>query len=858
MYLGAYDVWVGSITKKASSQGDIAFINTPDESCLVPNMQTGAFFYNTNFTGANNDVYGNNINRINEGYIEVFEMGVLIGSSAQATVIDDENPTAHCSIITDAWNSASSNHYWLDDATTDLISPTGGLMGQVALINISNGISVTEEATVLANFSDEILHYNFMHNSPSLEDSMLSSQVVDNNGRLYEFNWPNSIDAVNSVLMKTSIENDFVIEAAVSAETNWIMTLPTWQYSQHSYLDSNTGKQCDPMHSEMYNRESKLVSTGIPIDTPPPNTIQDGFKNCQSTSKFSFSLFDEEITYLNNEEVLTPIDSGTWKLIFDNTLTSPDSNIQLKGLPIIGFSTQTYTNGTVFDLGRNVLANYAGLFTHKSNVEIEDTANSQIPKLMQISKSNSGQVLIFPFYTVKNNFNSLITVVNTTDKVKAIKLSFNEGKNSRKVFSSNIYLDAYDTWVGYLVPSNTATQRINIFSNDNTCAVPQFNSFPHFSNTYYSGEYSDGMGDSMSRMQEGFIEIIEMGTLEGDDAQAATHSELTNLPLDCQKLVTNWQNEGQWTNDPNINLLAPDGSGGLYGTISLINVSQGIDLTYDATAVINYSTSIQHSIPGVLTPNLSTGDNKKTLIATEQGYFQTSWLSSLDAITALFMKSEVNNDFEISNSINAQAQWINMYPTKQFYSDSLYTNSDDVLSPFLAQRFFEEGYGEKCESHYFKAYNREQYDNSHAEYIPIDPMPPIHYLIPQFCWSVNVSLIDSFETNEPTSNILDSNLLTLNPHPFTIGQFQENSLDFTNGWMKVIYPLEELSVRAELKGEGVNGDIHTIAGKPVIGLLVEKYTNGTLINASNQRVLANYGVVKKNKYKRSFLITSEK
>ena len=49
-----------------------------------------------------------------------------------------------------------------------------------------------------------------------------------------------------------------------------------------------------------------------------------------------------------------------------------------------------------------------------------------------------GQVLLYPYYTVReasagNAYNSLLSVVNSTQSAKAVKVRFLEGKNSREV-----------------------------------------------------------------------------------------------------------------------------------------------------------------------------------------------------------------------------------------------------------------------------------------------------------------------------------------------------------------------------------------------------------------------------------------
>ncbi len=59
---------------------------------------------------------------------------------------------------------------------------------------------------------------------------------------------------------------------------------------------------------------------------------------------------------------------------------------------------------------------------------------------VSVSADNMGQVLIFPYYTVRGGWNTLLGVTNTSDRVVAVKVRFHEALNSRDVFDFNIIL----------------------------------------------------------------------------------------------------------------------------------------------------------------------------------------------------------------------------------------------------------------------------------------------------------------------------------------------------------------------------------------------------------------------------------
>src|SRR5258705_13700637 len=64
-----------------------------------------------------------------------------------------------------------------------------------------------------------------------------------------------------------------------------------------------------------------------------------------------------------------------------------------------------------------------------------------------LSSRGTGQVLIYPYYTV-NHQKTLVSVINTTAHGKALKLRFREGYDGRDVANFNVYLGPYDAWVG--------------------------------------------------------------------------------------------------------------------------------------------------------------------------------------------------------------------------------------------------------------------------------------------------------------------------------------------------------------------------------------------------------------------------
>ena len=88
---------------------------------------------------------------------------------------------------------------------------------------------------------------------------------------------------------------------------------------------------------------------------------------------------------------------------------------------------------------------------------------------VHISPNGTGQVLIFPYYTVRNGFATLVSVTNTQANTKMVKVRFREGMNGREVSDFNLFLAPNDSWTAAVVETADGAR---IITNDNSCVTP--------------------------------------------------------------------------------------------------------------------------------------------------------------------------------------------------------------------------------------------------------------------------------------------------------------------------------------------------------------------------------------------------
>ncbi len=315
---------------------------------------------------------------------------------------------------------------------------------------------------------------------------------------------------------------------------------------------------------------------------------------------------------------------------------------------------------------------------------------------VNLNPDGLGQVLVYPYYTTRDGNDTLLSVVNTTDSAKAVKVRFKEGYNSREVLDFNMYMSAYDVWVAAIADdAGTPT----LFIPDTTCTVPYLYGdgveaglgmgVQEFLPYDYTGDFEDGGPTDIGRAAEGHFEIIEMGTLTNDtetakrlgSADAATHiyDDGEQVPADCYQLVDNWTEfasgpDGMWIDDEDLDITR--NSGGLFGGAAIVNVGKGTMHAYDAKAIQGYSKAPNgnHFRPGNSNPSLNDGTENTAVVffgVPQDRAVSLHYYRSIDAISAVFMHEYIMNEYNIESGLNAASEWVVTFPTKNYYVDPL-------------------------------------------------------------------------------------------------------------------------------------------------------------------------------------------
>lgn len=476
-----------------------------------------------------------------------------------------------------------------------------------------------------------------------------------------------------------------------------------------------------------------------------------------------------------------------------------------------------------------------------------------------MSPNRTGQVLVYPYYTVQssggNNWNTYISVVNTTSVAKAVKVRILEGKTSAEVLDFNLFLSPNDVWTAAIVPVDaTANSPGKIITADRSCTRPLGNlqtTGEVFRNFQYVNAPDNLPGTGLERTREGYIEMLEMGILTGATATAVTHNA-AGVPNNCGVV----QAAGFTATPADIG----NPQGGLMGTGTLINVNSGRDAGYKADALDAWRDSDFYTDSGFVFPNLADAEPFQSLVirsgdldangaSTLVTAYRSDWADSLPAtagaraVAAVFMHNAVMNEYILDNASASLTDWVVTQPLK-----NQFVNATTAVPPY-SNLLTASG---ACELIGFTYFNREE-ASAVAAGSDFSPLPP-QGAANSMCWESTVlSIRNPGAPHNPAdstaSTVLGSrNLTNVN---VTSG--------FQNGWGILRFtspnattgmtslPTSQRVALAPVMGAAALG-AHTFQGLPVTGFMVRTFANGGL-TCDGAACQGNYGAAFTHSYR---------
>lgn len=458
-----------------------------------------------------------------------------------------------------------------------------------------------------------------------------------------------------------------------------------------------------------------------------------------------------------------------------------------------------------------------------------------------LNPQGHGQVLIYPYYTVRstngNAFNTYISVVNhgppTAPRSKVLRVRFREGRNARSVAEFNLYLSANDVWTAAIVPTTGGAM---LLTTDTSCTNPSIidTDIPlitrrqlTFSNASYSGANSDGGDAGLDRTREGFLEVLEMGNLSGTGATAVAHQS-SGFPANCAVV------QGDAVALRSVSIP----TGGLSGTVTLINVANGMDFTANAEALDDVFSGPLYRNYNDPYPDWNAAQVKRLSHITANGkQYRLTWAIAVDAVSSVLTRSDVMNEYIRDVGTLSETDWVFTFPTRR-----LHVNNFGTAAPFSAPLQA----GAVCEEVNVSFFNR---DERGASLLTCHPFDDNCRTVgqPAMCYAATVLTVN-LAASVATGGVLGSVNRTGRALLFD---------DFRNGWFDVNFIGANARAGLQSPPSSIARDLATdqgttgsqaFIGLPVVGFMVRTFVNGTL-TCSAGSCQGNYGGLFPHKYR---------
>lgn len=388
LYLAPNDAWAAALVPVAVVAPSNATtdtgtrILTTDVSCTNPRFEDSGggppilSFTSESYIGANADSFGNELDRVREGWIEMLEMATLTGDSAAAVTPPLGGVAPNCAAV-------------LGTPALTVAAPTGGLSGTVTYINVANGQDFSVNAEALAQLTTAPFYRPPNDPYPGFDASEVTPvSTFTANGSAYRSVWSRGVDAVSAVLMRSEAIAEYVLDGATRSRTELVATFPT-----RSYYGSGGATQAPFAERTLptaifFNRETfGAITPGCDFPVQPTScqvsyrpatnlVVTNGRGHLSVEGVFGSGGTRIPVVIVNS------FDNGVLTLPLatpQRTLASLPASTRIdlatgaittgihvySGMPVVGFAARTFENGTLGCAGGFCQGNYGSAFPFK-------------------------------------------------------------------------------------------------------------------------------------------------------------------------------------------------------------------------------------------------------------------------------------------------------------------------------------------------------------------------------------------------------------------------------------------------------------------------------------------------------------
>jgi hypothetical protein len=262
---------------------------------------------------------------------------------------------------------------------------------------------------------------------------------------------------------------------------------------------------------------------------------------------------------------------------------------------------------------------------------------------VHVDADGHGQALVFPYYIARSEgaaaWYTYLSIANHSGRAKALRVRLREARSGREVLAFNLFLHADDTWAG-AAGQPAASAPLVFFTTDVSCMHPKV---PHEGIPIAA---ADG---------EGYVEVLEMAALRGPAAQAVAVGT-SGVPNNCAAVAGDL---------PASDLDAP--TGGLSGTLSLVDIRSGFDITVRAEALAGLANAPFYRPPSDPYPDFTAAEiDRGSFHVAGAREYRLQWGTGVEAVSAALTRSLVINEFVRDAATASSTDWVLTLPMKRF------------------------------------------------------------------------------------------------------------------------------------------------------------------------------------------------
>ncbi len=298
-------------------------------------------------------------NRLNQGSIEIYEMGNI-----------DSELAADCDQIAERWSK--DNNIWFPGVqriqNDGITPPSGNIAATLSMVDMRRSLNYQFDPIVFEDFSDQAIHTsstnlvvpNLSNVSPATTTRLVElSSGTERTFAEREFDWSdNPIDAISSLLMTQEMSAEYDVDQSIESAATALMYMPTRPY----YTDADG----------FYLEDGQTSSTSLFQESFPPQAGETAleytatlFNNEGETAdatsgsdKVDCMKYRGQVNAVNLSDqvlfsfrceygeglvrVFRTFEKGRIDFDFNGTLNNPQGS--QTGLPVRGYLMQTFLN----------------------------------------------------------------------------------------------------------------------------------------------------------------------------------------------------------------------------------------------------------------------------------------------------------------------------------------------------------------------------------------------------------------------------------------------------------------------------------------------------------------------------------